>query len=124
MTAEINNTITKETPGGVQVVIRTKINAGQRNLVRMAMMKNVEVEPQVAMNSNHPADKKDVSMVRNINLQLQEDMEHAMLKVGVVKYGDLEAPDQILAKLLDSDPEEYDFVVKEVNVALDGVKFF
>lgn len=120
MTAEIEKTIT--TPGGKELVYRTKITARQRNIVRSAMMRNVEID-STAVQSSHPADAK-VSPVKSVNLQLKEDLEQAMIKVGVVKYADQTEPERIIETLLDQDPEEYDFVADTVDKALQGTKFF
>lgn len=96
------NTITLETPAGKSVVLRKFFTARQRNDLRSIYLKNMEVNPAGG----------NIEM-GTVNGATVEVAEHKLLELAVISYDGV--TENILDKLLDSMPSEYDFVVTEAG---------
>ena len=103
-------TIKLTTPAGKQFEIIPYLTARERNELRNTYLSELSAE----INTQNP----EASKVSSINGTVYEKQEQALIKLGVISFDG--SPDNILDRLLDQRPEEYDFVVSELDKALTG----
>lgn len=121
------NTKTLKTPGEKELVLRTRLTAGQRNALRRVMFKALDIEIE---ETHKPDSRPGDEPVRKAKLKdlhfdvLSDDREKALIEIGVESYDGKTTG--IYETLLNESPEEYDFVVKSVDTTLteSGVSFF
>ncbi len=102
-------TQTLQTASGKEVVLKTYLNARERNVVRNSFLEGVKL---------NAADLTDPEALKNASIQVSaaqitEASEKALLGQVVVSYDG--SAETILDRLLDGTPEDYDFVVAEAN---------
>jgi len=108
--AMTRETIKLITPSGKALEIIPYLTARERNELRNTYLSEMtaEIDPQNLKESK----------VSGIRGSVYEKQEHTLIKLGVVSYDG--KTENILDRLLDERPEEYDFVVKELDKALTG----
>src|ERR1043166_934156 len=89
------------TPSGKALEIIPYLTARERNELRNTYLSELSAE----IDPENPKQSK-VSSIKGI---VYEKQEHALIKLGVVSYDG--KTENILDRLLDERPEEYDFVV-------------
>lgn len=89
-----------KTPGGKEVELKTYLTARERNELRAVFLNGIAIEPSS-------------TQIKEISGAVVDEAERKLIELAVVSYdGNRE---NILERLLDSTPEEYDFVVAEAN---------
>ena len=88
------------TPGGLEVVLKEKITAGARNKLRNILLSSAKFDEQQKMTSE-------------ITGSTIEKVEHALIEIVVVSLGG--SADNVLGRLLDAAPEDYDCVIEQAN---------
>lgn len=112
--------IKKVTPvGKVEFEIISKLNAGERNQLRAVMYKNVKVGADLSGDKENPTVTPNISEIGTDFVELRE---HTMIRIAVKRYGELTTG--ILEALLESDTEDYDFVVSECQKQLSKTATF
>ncbi len=91
-----------KTPLGKEVELKTYLTAGERNELRRIYLENMKVEA-----------KEGVPAIKEIPGTLVEQAEKKLIELAVVSYDG--SSENIFGRLLDSMPEEYDFVIEEAN---------
>jgi len=92
-------TKTITTPKGKTLVLKTYVNARERNALRSVMIDSMKIDLQNLEGANE------------LSGSILEKSEAKLIETVVVSYdGSVE---NILNRLLDESPEEYDFVVEE-----------
>lgn len=121
----MNENIIK-TPEGKDLVLIERMTAAKRNAMRKVMLKgfNMDLKQEVKADAR-PGDPMSFKPeVKGFNFDvLTEEKEAAQIKAAVVSYDNITDPEKILAFLLESSPEEYDFVVAETEKVLSKVNF-
>lgn len=92
------------TPGGKELILKNRITARERNVIRRAFTNGLNIS---------------TGKVESLSGAMIEDYESALITSIVVKYGD--HLDNFGAHLLDSSPDEYDFVVAECTKISNAV---
>ena len=95
------------TPAGHELVIKTSLNARERNGLRNILLKNTK------MSFGADGKQQDNGMV--LDGTILEETEKKLIEVIVVQYKEITSTDAILNTLLEGTPDEYDFVVSEVG---------
>ena len=98
---------TIQTPSDKEAVLKSYLTAGERNELRRIYLNNMEIGTE-----------KEMPAITKISGSLVEEAEKKMIEIAVVSYDG--NPENILGRLLDEKPEEYDFVVAEINKVLRG----
>jgi len=99
-------TKTIKTPSGKEIVMKTFLNARERNELRNVFLKEMKIE-------SNTAQVKD-----EIPASVMDEAEKKLIEVAVISYDG--SSENIVDRLLDSAPEEYDFVVAEANKIKSG----
>ena len=94
-------TKTLTTPLGKELKVKTYITAGERNKVRGVFLSSMKIDPN------------NGGKVQEIGGDTLEVAEHAYIDSVVVSYDG--STENILGRLLESSPDEYDFVVGAAN---------
>jgi hypothetical protein len=98
------------TPSGKELQIIPYLTARERNELRNTYLAEMTTEIDPA-NPNQ-------SKITGLKGTTYEKREHTLIRIGVTSYaGNME---NILDRLLDEKPEEYDFVIEELDKALTG----
>lgn len=95
-----NSTKKITTPDGIEVVLKEKITAGARNKLRAVYLSATKFSQD---------QKSTVEMPGAI----VEQVEHALIELVVESYAG--SADNIIGRLLDGTPGDYDFVVNEAT---------
>jgi hypothetical protein len=95
------------TPNGKELVLKTYLTARERNQLRDVFLKNAKVP----INSDGLATNEGMT----VDASIITESQNVLLKIVVVKYGDVTESDAILNMLLDNDPIEYDYVAEEAG---------
>ncbi len=115
-----------KTPEGKDLELIAKLTAGARNAMRKVMLRgfNMDVKEEVKIDAR-PGDAPTYKpQIKSFDFNvLTEEKEQAQIRAAVVKYDGLTDTDQIIARLLEASPEEYDFVVAETDKVLSKVSF-
>jgi len=90
------------TPTGRAVNIKTYLTARERNALRSVFLESVSVDP----GSGTPK-------IADLGGPLLEKSEAKLIELAVISYDG--STENILGRLLDGTPEDYDFVVAESN---------
>ena len=107
------------TPAGNEVEIKTYLTARERNEMRNVFLKNTKINPMAVKGSEVDFD---------IDGSVLDESQNTLIRTVITRYtftndeGEKEnasQPNVILEKLLDSTPEEYDFVLAEAG-KVDG----
>ncbi len=98
-----------QTPSGKEAVLKTYLNARERNAVRASFLEGVKL---------NAADLTDPEALKNASIQVSaaqitDASEKSLLEQVVVSYDG--SDEKILDRFLDGTPEDYDFVVAEAN---------
>ncbi len=101
------NEKTLTTPGGKELKVVTKFNAGERNTLRLIFRKIVSTEI-----TTDPTKAPGI-VPKEINFDQVDNGEKMVIVLGVKKYGDLTSG--IYEALLKEDIEEFDFVLKSLE---------
>lgn len=103
-------TIKLTTPGGKPFEIIPYLTARERNELRNTYLSELSAE----IDTQNP----EASKISKLKGTVYEKQEQALIRIGVKSFdGNSE---NILERLLDERPEEYDFVVHELDKALSG----
>jgi hypothetical protein len=94
-----------KTPSGKEVEIKTYLTARERNELRAVFLKNMEVDPTT-------------NQIKEIKGSVIEEAERKILELAIVSYDG--SSENIIERLLEGTPEDYDFVVAEVNKISTG----
>lgn len=95
-------TIKIKTPLNKEVEIKTYLTAKERNELRNVYLNNMKINTEGG-----------VPTIQEIPGSIVEEAEKKLIELAVVSFDG--SSDNILGRLLDSLPEEYDFVVNECN---------
>lgn len=90
------------TPSGKEFEVKTYLTARERNELRGVFLENVSLDPTTAQ-----------PKVGDLAGALLEKAEKKVIELAVISY-DSNA-ENILDRILDGSPEDYDFVVAEAN---------
>jgi len=82
--------------------LKTYLTARERNDLRNVYLNNMKVGTE-----------GEAPVVKEIPGLIVEQAERKLIELAVVSYDG--NPENILERLLDSSPEEYDFVISEIN---------
>lgn len=96
-------TTTVQTPAGKDLVTKEFITARERNVLRGAIAKNVEV-------------KDGQASIESIDVAGIDVAEREMINAFVISYDGI--TENVTDKLLDGTPAEYDFVIGKCNELL------
>jgi hypothetical protein len=96
-------TKTIKTPGGKEVRLKTYLTARERNELRAIFLENMKFEG---------------TQVKEIDGGVVDKAERKLLELVVVSYNG--SAENIIERLLEERPEEYDFVVSEANKISTG----
>lgn len=95
-------TIKLQTPSGKELELKSYLTARERNELRRVFLEGVHIDPN----------KQDANL-KDLSGDVLEKAEHKYIEIIVAKYdGNAE---NVLARLLDATPAEYDFVVAEAT---------
>jgi hypothetical protein len=95
------------TPSGKEVEIKTYLTARERNELRSLYLKNAQVDVSNGEQS-----------VKGFTGAIVEEAEKKLIELMIVNYdGNAE---NISERLLDGTPEDYDFIVSELDKATKG----
>jgi hypothetical protein len=110
--------ITYKTPAGKELKIIPKLNAGQRNTLRKIMSKMVKLSVEQIPDPTpaEPGKMKMVPRIDGFDTDAMENRDRTLIEVGVKEYDG--KADNVYGRLLESDPEEYDFVVETLSTNL------
>ena len=97
-------TRTLTTPLGKELKLKTYLTARERNELRDIYLKNTKI---------NVGKDATVSEGLTVDASILTESQNLLIKVVTVKYGEETNPETILNLLLESKPEEYDFVVEE-----------
>lgn len=92
-----------KTPSGKELVLKTYLTARERNELRGIFLGEMKVDT----GETGKAEIKDLSGAS------LEKAEHKLIELAIVAYDG--SAENILNRLLDSMPDEYDFAVREAN---------
>ena len=95
------------TPNGKELVLKTYLTARERNGLRDVFLKNAKVP----LNAEGIATNEGMT----VDATIITESQNSLIKIVVVKYGEISDGDAILNALLDSDPKEYDYVAEEAG---------
>ena len=93
---------TLTTPEGKELVVKEYITARERNRIRAVAMRNMQIDPATQQAVGFGSVEQYI-----------EDGEKVLIEIGVVSYAG--SDENILDRLLDSTPNEYDFVIEELG---------
>jgi len=96
-----------KTPLGRDVEIKDYLNARERNAVRSVFIKHSTFSTEGGM-----------PKVERVSGEATEEAEAKLIEIAVCSYDG--SPENVLARLLDGDPAEYDFIVAEAGTSLKG----
>lgn len=97
MTSE---TKTIKTPSGKEVILKSYLTARERNELRGIFLRAMKISPSG-------------EQTQEISGEVTEQAEQKLIELAVISYDG--SAENILERLLNSAPEEYDFVVAEAN---------
>lgn len=95
-------TIKLKTPLGKEVELKEYLTARERNELRNVYLSGMKIEAE----GERP-------VIKEIPGSIVEQAERKLIELAVVSYDG--SRENVLERLLDSLPEEYDFVVAEAN---------
>lgn len=90
------------TPSGKEFELKTYLTARERNELRAVFLQNVSVDPTTSQ-----------PKVKELAGELLEQAERKVLEIAIISYDG--AAENIIERLLDGSPEDYDFIVAEAN---------
>lgn len=90
------------TPSGKEFEIKSYLTARERNDLRAVFLENVSVDPMVG-----------TPKLNEVAGVLLEKAEHKVLELALISFEG--SAENIIERLLDGTPEDYDFVVAESN---------
>jgi hypothetical protein len=94
-----------KTPSGKEVELKTYLTARERNELRNIFLKGMTVEPSTAQ-------------IKEISGELIEEAEKKLIEIVVVSFDN--SAENIIGRILDGTPEDYDFIVSEANKISTG----
>lgn len=89
-----------KTPSGKELELKSYLTARERNELRSVFLKGMAVEPNTAQ-------------IKEVSGAVVDEAEKKLLELAIVSYNG--SAENVIERLLDSTPEEYDFVVAEAN---------
>ncbi|MDQ3158809.1 MAG: hypothetical protein M3P98_01570 [bacterium] len=95
-----------QTPEGYELTLKTYLTARERNSLRDLYLKAAKVSVDTAGTQ---------SQSFTLDGSVLSEIHNKLIETVVVKYKEITSSDAILNTLLESKPEEYDFVVEEAN---------
>ena len=105
-------TLKLETPLKKELVIKTYMTAKERNEIKRTFLEGVKIDP------NQTSQEAEAIRMNELDASIMLQAERKTIEQLVVSYdGSLE---NILERLDESRPEEYDFVVTELNKVTKG----
>jgi len=109
---------TLQTPEGKELVLKTYINAREFNEIKKSFLSAIKIDLTDAT-SEKAAQEAISEAAKQISLaDISEANEQAAIKAIAQSYDG--SADNIVERLLDASPEEYQFVTKEVQKVQTG----
>ena len=102
------STKTFTTPSGKEVVVKEYLTARERNELRGVTLNGLNIETT-----------GDISQAKNITAEKLDQFQHKVIELAIVSYNG--SAENILERLLDGTPDDYDAVV-EIATATAGFK--
>ena len=111
-------TQTLQTPEGKELVLKAYINAREFNEIKKSFLSGIKID--LADATTEKAAQEAISQAaKQISLaEISEANEQAAIKAIAQSYDG--SADNIVERLLDASPEEYQFVTKEVQKVQTG----
>lgn len=103
-------TIKLTTPKGKPFEIIPYLTAKERNELRNVYLSEMTAE----IDTKNPEESK----VNTINGTVYAKQEYKLVQLGVMSFDD--SSENVLDRLLEESPEEYDFVIRELDKTLTG----
>ena len=105
-------TIKLKTPQGKELVIKSYMTAKERNEIKRTFLEGVKIDP------NQTTQEAEAIRMKELDASIMLQAERKTIEQLVISY-DSKA-EKILERLDESRPEEYDFVVSELNKVTKG----
>jgi hypothetical protein len=111
-------TQTLQTPEGRELVLKTYINAREFNEIKKSFLSAVKID-LAAATSEKAAQEAISAAAQQISLaDISEANEYAAIRAIAQSYDG--SPENIVERLLDASPEEYNFASREVQKVQTG----
>ena len=104
-------TIKLTTPEGKELVVKTYMNARERNAIKSAFLEGIMIDP------NEIA-KKEAGVMKEVDASIMLKAEGRMFEQLIVSYAG--SSENISERIGEASPKEYDFVVDELNKITNG----
>jgi hypothetical protein len=105
-------TKTVTTPEGKELILKTFMNARERNAIKSAFLEGIKIDP------NDIAKKDNSEILQECDASIMLKAEKRMFEQLIVSYAG--SPENISERLENESPKEYDFVVDELNKITAG----
>lgn len=105
-------TIKLETPQGKELIIKSYMTAKERNEIKRTFLEGVKIDP------NQTTQEAEAVRMNELDASIMLLAERKTIEQLVVSYDGV--TENIIERLDDSKPEEYDFVVSELNKITKG----
>ena len=105
-------TIKLKTPQGKELVIKSYMTAKERNEIKRTFLEGVKIDP------NQTTQEAEAIRMKELDASIMLQAERKTIEQLVISYDG--KAERILERLDESRPEEYDFVVSELNKVTKG----
>ncbi len=105
-------TIKITTPEGKELVIKTYMNAKERNAIKSAFLEGIKIDP------NNIAKKENGEILQECDASIMLRAEKRMFEQLIVSYAG--SSENMGDRIEQASPKEYDFVVDELNKISTG----
>lgn len=103
-------TIKLTTPLGKDLVIKSFMNAKERNAIKSAFLEGIKIDPNDIGSEDH--------MMKDVDASIMLKAEKRTFEQLIVSYAG--SSENIAGRLEEATPAEYDFVVTELNKVTKG----
>lgn len=100
------------TPEGKELVIKTFMNARERNAIKSAFLEGIKIDP------NDIAKKENGEILQECDASIMLRAEKRMFDQLIVSYAG--SSENIADRLEQASPKEYDFAIEELNGITSG----
>lgn len=105
-------TKTLTTPEGKELVIKTFMNARERNAIKSAFLEGIKIDP------NDIAKKESGEILQECDASIMLRAEKRMFEQLIVSYAG--SSENIAERFEQASPKEYDFAIEELNRITSG----
>ena len=105
-------TKTLTTPEGKELVLKTFMNAKERNAIKSAFLEGIKIDP------NDIAKKDNGEILQECDASIMLRAEKRMFEQLIVSYD--KSSENIQERIEQASPKEYDFVTDELNKVTAG----